>query len=256
MYRIYRYTCIPTGQGYIGCTSQKHQSSRAGKNGINYVKKNGAFGQAIQEFGWSNFKYEVIGYCAEKDAADFTERYFIEKENTIFPNGLNLENGGTFEKKLNDRTMDRLNNLGEKYKGRYKNNPECSKKVYQFTKDGELVGEYPSAMEVSRQFNIAYTWLLTHLNGNRKRKSIKGFVWSYENVFPEWTIEKKPSKSIGKYNTKKSKAVRQLTLDGQLVAEYPSVMEVQRQLGFHNVSIGRVCKGERYKAYGFRWEYA
>ena len=58
-------------------------------------------------------------------------------------------------------------------------------------------------------------------------------------------------------NGKLSKPVLQYTLDGDFVAEYPSTMEVQRQLGFDANNIGKVCCGKpHYKtAYGFIWKY-
>ena len=54
----------------------------------------------------------------------------------------------------------------------------------------------------------------------------------------------------------KKKPVRQLTLDGKLIAEYPMMSEAMRQTGVDSVQIGRVCKGKNKTAGGFKWEYA
>ena len=63
-----------------------------------------------------------------------------------------------------------------------------------------------------------------------------------------------------------SKVVLQYDLNGNFIKEWPSTMEVERQLGFANTHISRCCKGgyfhkERNKwvnvsqAYSFKWQY-
>ena len=52
-----------------------------------------------------------------------------------------------------------------------------SKKILQFTKSGELINEWPSAMEASRQLGIAQPSICGCCNG--KLKSAGGYVWEY-----------------------------------------------------------------------------
>lgn len=52
-----------------------------------------------------------------------------------------------------------------------------------------------------------------------------------------------------------SKTVYQYSLNGEFVAEYPSTMEVQRQLGFAHTHISYCCNGKRKQAYGYIWRY-
>lgn len=59
----------------------------------------------------------------------------------------------------------------------------------------------------------------------------------------------------GRTNNKRSKLIRQLTLEGQFVKEYPSVSEAGRQLGKNPSHICQCCLGQRPFAYGYRWEY-
>lgn len=61
--------------------------------------------------------------------------------------------------------------------------------------------------------------------------------------------------SIKHKNGKLAKTVYQYTLDGVFVAEYPSTMEVQRQLGFKQPSISYCCNGKLKTAYGYKWRY-
>jgi hypothetical protein len=57
--------------------------------------------------------------------------------------------------------------------------------------------------------------------------------------------------------SKCSKSVRQIDMDGNTVCVWGSINEVKREKGFNSIGIIKCCKKEkRYKtAYGFRWEY-
>lgn len=53
----------------------------------------------------------------------------------------------------------------------------------------------------------------------------------------------------------KSKQVNQYSLDGTLLATYPSAHEVKRQLGFAQPNISACCNGKYKTAYGYKWRY-
>ena len=55
---------------------------------------------------------------------------------------------------------------------------------------------------------------------------------------------------------KTSKPVKQFDLQGNFIQEFPSVMEVQRKLGYFQGGVSSVCRGERKTANGYRWSYA
>ena len=57
------------------------------------------------------------------------------------------------------------------------------------------------------------------------------------------------------HNGKKSKPVLQFDLDGNFIKEWPSMMEIQRQLGYSCSFICRCCRGKAKTAYGFIWKY-
>lgn len=52
------------------------------------------------------------------------------------------------------------------------------------------------------------------------------------------------------------KKIRQLTLDGVAISVWESGHEINRQLGFDDGLISKVCRGKKKSAYGYRWEYA
>lgn len=70
-----------------------------------------------------------------------------------------------------------------------RNRPDQSKEVQQYTKEGDLVAEYPSAGEASRKTGISVTNIsaccigrtYTDKNGyTHTRRTIGGYVWKYK----------------------------------------------------------------------------
>lgn len=63
---------------------------------------------------------------------------------------------------------------------------------------------------------------------------------------------------VAKTNTngKCSKKVCQYTPDGSFIREWPSTMEVERELGYGNSYISQCCLGKYKQAYGYVWRYA
>ena len=52
-----------------------------------------------------------------------------------------------------------------------------------------------------------------------------------------------------------SKRIYQYTLDGRLLAIFPSTMEVERKFGFRNTNISKCCLGKTRTSKGYRWSY-
>lgn len=183
-YRVYCYTNQITNQRYIGKTCFKYQSTRAGKNGKMYSGCS-VFWNDIQIYGWPNFKYEVLEDGLTKEEAEIKEREYIEKFNTIYPFGLNLQSGGLKGRKNHSTTKEKLSQFqygktrSEEFKRKVSdscmNHPDHSKRVQQFSKDGQIIAEYPSIMEAYRQTGINFRHISECTQG--KRKSAGGFIW-------------------------------------------------------------------------------
>lgn len=56
-------------------------------------------------------------------------------------------------------------------------------------------------------------------------------------------------------NNKKSKACIQISLDGEVLAEYFSLREAARVTGSDSAGIAACCKGKQKKHNGFIWKY-
>lgn len=56
-------------------------------------------------------------------------------------------------------------------------------------------------------------------------------------------------------NGKCSRAVLQCDRQGNFIREWPSIHEVERQLGFRNPNISACCLGKYKQSHGFKWQY-
>lgn len=63
-------------------------------------------------------------------------------------------------------------------------------------------------------------------------------------------------KDKNRNHPKKSKPVLQIDkYTNEVIAEFPSIHEVERTLGFSNKHISACCLNKRKSAYGYKWEY-
>lgn len=67
------------------------------------------------------------------------------------------------------------------------------------------------------------------------------------------TGEKNPN--FGKMNATSSKSVLQFTKTGEFVKEWPSVSEINRQLGYNISSISHCCLGRIKTSHNYIWKY-
>ena len=142
---------------YDGCTSYKYQSDRAGKDGKNYIRSCPKFGEAIVQDGWSNFKYEVIEDGLTKEEAFEREKYWIEKDDCIWPKGYNIQTGSPqYPKHCIPHTEEAKRKMSESQKRRQRTPHFCSwaKRVQRFSLDGIFLAEYSSVSEASRITHI------------------------------------------------------------------------------------------------------
>lgn len=123
-------------------------------------------------------------------------------------------------------------------------------KVRQYTLSGELVGVFPTASEAARQTGIIRSSISECCLRVPNHFTAGGFVWRFSNDDELAAGDVKPRMS-GSWIP-----VRQLTMDGQFVAEYPSMAEASRTFGVNKSEIGKVCRGLLNSWKGFKWEYA
>ena len=85
---------------------------------------------------------------------------------------------------------------------------------------------------------------------NKEKSTIEWCTHEYNHNYG--TINERISKA--NTNGKLSKPVLQLSLTGELIREYPSVRDCERN-GFEHSGVIRCCKGKQKTHKGFRWMY-
>lgn len=119
-----------------------------------------------------------------------------------------------------------------------------------------IVKTYRVHILVYETFNglIPENMQVNHINEIKadNRLSNLNLMTCKENINWGTGIERSTKKRI---NGKCSKPVLQFDLQDNFIKEYPSAMQVERELGFANSNIIKCCKGKYKTANGFKWKY-
>lgn len=91
---------------------------------------------------------------------------------------------------------------------------------------------------------------IDHIDGNTHNNSLSNlkFCSISENINNEHRM-----KQI--INGKCSKKVLQFDLNGNLIKEWPSTNEIERQTGYWHNAISLCCSGKHKQSYGYIWKY-
>ena len=199
MARIYKITNILNNKVYIGQTVRplnvrwsSHKYSCFKSNRPN--DRNFRLYIAIRQDGVENFKIESVEELDTRDikVLDEREKYWIKQYNSTNPEvGYNADEGGhVISTKC--RETKRLMQIGvplpesTKQKLREANN-KIAKSVCQYSINGELLGEYPSIIEASRQTGTDRRTIQRQLKGesnigtSHSRGNLK-YIWKYKDV--------------------------------------------------------------------------
>lgn len=109
---IYKITSIITNKSYYGQTT-KHSNPFIRINAhFRKTTRKDLIYESFKKYGKSAFQFELVMTCFTKDDLNYFERYFITN-NTLVPNGYNIQNGGDNKGKLDASTI-RLMSAGIK----------------------------------------------------------------------------------------------------------------------------------------------
>lgn len=217
-YVVYCHT-DPLGKKYFGISCD--YLKRWGNNGKGYIK-NERFYKAILEYGWDNFRHEIIKENLTLDEANQLEKELIETHRTIDPDfGYNLRHGGSggefsleARKNMSKSRMGNKNNLGNSPTKETRDKISKSLKEYYKTHDGTFLGRHHS----------------------------------------QETIEK--LRNISRYNNPNARSVYQIDKDGNIICRFYSASEASRELNIDASAIIKCCRGKKNTCGGFIWTYA
>lgn len=95
---------------------------------------------------------------------------------------------------------------------------------------------------------------VNHLDEDKQNNCYTNLEWCNRSENCSYGEKLAKSRELWR-NNNRSRAVRQLTLSGEFVREYPSMHEAKRQTGFAEGNIHKAINGVYSHAYGYRWEY-
>ena len=94
--------------------------------------------------------------------------------------------------------------------------------------------------------------MVNHKDSNRRNNKLENleYVTAKENA-----VHAIQSGKVVRPNTHRMKPVRQLTMDGKIIAEYRSGADAARATGILAKRIASVCMGDKGSTGGFKWEH-
>ena len=222
------------GKVYIGQTSRSVQKrfKEHMHLGDTYRKnkksKNSVLYKAIEKYKQDNFACKTIKTCLGKTKAElknmlnYYEIEYIDKYNSIIPNGYNMTIGGNFD-------------------GCMGNN---RRPVAQYDLSGNFIKAYNSMSEAYEE-----TGFISLFSAISKGYLISGYQWIYID-----DVNKAPIK-IGAYVGVKTKRIVQIDFNGNLIVEFNSINEASEKTGINNVAIGDCIanRNRRFSAGGYQW---
>ena len=204
---IYAITNLINGMQYVGQTINKL------KRRIGHHKKYNTsyLGNAIRQYGWENFKVDILEECKT-------------------PNGYNMTDGGNVPR-------GRVVSEHER-KLRAEINPY--KRAVRCIDTGEI---FPSVMSVERRFKVGHSTISAVCRG----KQITAAGYRFEYVENPLSLEEK-LRQPQKPHTRKVRCI-------ELNQIFNTINEASKKCNTNASHITRVCRGQRFKAGGYHWQY-
>lgn len=213
---IYKIENLINGKIYIG------QSIEIEQRWKKHLTANDNFliHKALRKYGKENFSFTILEECS-LSSLDDREKYWINKYNSITPNGYNMVTRGS------------------NGSGLAKGLP-----VIQYTLQGDFVAEYPSANQASVTTLIDHWSICACCRGEYTHSG--GYQWRYKNS----------SIPVQQLNIRTDFTVLQIDkITNEILAEFPSLAAATVATGIATSTISNVCKGKGKTAGGYKWKY-
>jgi len=236
MIGIYKITS-PSKRIYIG------QSIDIDKRKTSYINKHQyALGpkiyNSINKHGWDKHQHKVIEECSLEQLNEretYWKQYYIDQygwEKMLFCE-LHDNGGGSRSEEVKQKIS--INSLGKN-----------SIIIHQFNLDGEYIKQWDSIVNAENIYGKG-------IKDNLANKILTsgGYIWSYNNNVPDSNYINKVKNKYSSLRT----SVLQFTLDGNIIKEWGSIIEIEREYNFKNSNISAVCGGKQKTAYGYKWAY-
>lgn len=158
------------------------------------------------------------------------------------------------------RSLDRISSNGHFYKGQIL---KQYKDKFGYLSVGLSKNSCIKTYKVHRLVAFAFIYnddpinktQVNHITEDKTYNRFDGLEWCtpFYNTHFGTGIERKIKAT--KNHPNKSKQVIQYSLDGEFIRQWPSMLEIQRELCYDASLIGRCCSGKVKTAYGNKWRF-
>lgn len=191
---------------------------------------------SYKKHGIHNFKFQIICICFDEDV-DNLEKHYIEKYNTLAPNGYNITIGGK-HRYLKKESKDKISQSLSRRPGKL-----CSEETKQkisLANKGNKNGNLGKKMSDEQRKKISETMKNNYKSGHTRTPTEKQLNALNSNR------KAYNKRKVGKYDK-----------NGILLETYESSCEAARKNNLHFGSIGKVCRNVPHQktAGGFIWKY-
>lgn len=242
-YSVYKHTS-PSNKIYIGITCRKPETRWGG--GKNY-HHNSYFTNAINLYGWDNFKHEILFSNLSKEEAISKEKELIKfYQSNIKKFGYNILKGGEINREGLKHSQETKDKISKALKNKPKSE-EHRKKIVQINKKRMLDPIYKekfSKAQLGRKASPELRKKLSEirighkLSDEAKEKIRQKQIESWKNG------RKSPrSRKIGQYDK-----------NNILINTFDSISDAYKA-GFKSVHISSCCNGKRKTALGYKWRF-
>lgn len=227
-YTIYLRTNTVNNKQYVGQTSD-FKRRNIEWNCLKHTYANEHICNDREKYGLDAWTVETLAETDNREDAWELEQRFINDYNTLWPNGYNLESGGHIGKQLCEemKLKKSLAMKGEKHPMYGKHHTEEAKKKISEANKGKQLTD-----ETKQKISESMKWCVPWNKGKHHTEETK----------------QKMSEAL-------KIPVYQYTLDGKLVAIWPSATDAEEKLGIKQCNISSCCHGKRKTTGGFKWSF-
>jgi len=247
MYQIYKITNQKNGMVYIGSSIEVERRWRQHKEASINEKDhhyNYPLMIAFREFGIANFTFEVIDTLPNHQEMIKAEHDWIVKENCVVPNGYNQTH--QTDSPLLDPVIAKK--MSDTKRVKY------GKKVCEIDENKNILEIWDSLAEAGEKTGLDRFKISDVCNGKRLTTGNRVFRFLDEADNILIPVEKVNQVQANRI-TKASKKVVKMTLEGEILQVYDSIALAAADTGCDSSAISKVCRGQRNKCGGFKWEF-
>jgi group I intron endonuclease len=263
---IYKITNKLSGKSYIGETMRPNPETRW-KQHIQKINKNKgcpALQDAVNKYGIENFKFDIIIICFDEDRFKY-EKEYIEKYNSMVPNGYNILPGG--EKgvsrlgiKASDETKKKISEAVRKFNKENPNHYETYKeKLRESMKKVDIGSAVKNSEAYKKAKEEGRVGARAHKDGKLSEETKKKIKDTLIKYYKNQATSDKHVVNVEKHReimaNLSGKKVGQYTKDGKLVKEYVSIASAGRETGVSKSNIQKNVSNRSLSAGGFVWKF-